>query len=206
MTARIAVLVSGNGSNLQAILDACETGKIPGKVIAVVSDQREALALTRARDAHVPIVVVHARPGTTGVALKTADRRAWDTTLAGIVETADPDWIVLAGFMRVLTSSFLDRFPDKVINLHPALPGELAGTKAIERAHAEFVAGFRTKTGVMVHLVPDEGIDDGPVLGVKEIRIEPGESLEHLTARVREVEHDLLVDTLSNLVRRSYVD
>jgi phosphoribosylglycinamide formyltransferase 1 len=206
MTARIAVLVSGNGSNLQAILDACETGKIPGKVIAVVSDQREALALTRAREAQVPIVVVHARPGTTGVALKLADRRAWDTTLADIVESADPDWIVLAGFMRVLTSSFLDRFQDKVINLHPALPGEFAGTRAIERAHAEFVAGLRTKTGVMVHLVPDEGIDDGPVLGIQEILIEPGESLERLTARVREVEHEVLVDTLSNLVRRSYVD
>ena len=92
--------------------------------------------------------------------------------------------------------AFLAHFPGRVVNLHPALPGELPGTHAIERAHEEFLAGTRTRTGVMVHLVPDEGVDVGPALAVAEVPIEPGDTLDDLATRIHAVEHQLLVDAL----------
>lgn len=192
MTARLAVLVSGSGSNLQAILDACATGRLDAQVVAVVSDQPEAYGLSRAQEAGV--VTVRCFPRTKGV-----DRRAWDAGLADIVAGASPDWVVLAGFMRVLSSSFLDVFSNRVINLHPALPGEFHGTKAIERAYEEFRAGQRTGTGVMVHLVPDEGVDNGPVLATREVPIHIDDTIETLAARMHETEHQLLVETLARL-------
>jgi len=106
---------------------------------------------------------------------------------------------VLAGWMRVLTMSFLGWFPRRVVNLHPARPGELPGTHAIERAWQEALAGERTETGVMVHLVPDEGVDDGPVLATETVAIRPDDTLESLTERVHATEHRLLVDTLRDL-------
>ncbi len=98
--------------------------------------------------------------------------------------------------------SFLGWFPQRVVNLHPARPGELPGTHAIERAWHEALAGERTETGVMVHLVPDEGVDDGPVLATATVAIRPDDTLETLTERVHATEHRLLVDTL----RRSCAD
>ncbi len=160
--ARLVVLASGSGTNLQAILDACADGRLDATVTGVVSDRPDAPALDRARRAGVETVVAH--PWVRG-----ADRTAWDGALADHVAGARPDWVVLAGFMRLLGRSFLDRFPGRVINLHPALPGDLPGTRAIERAWDEHVAGHRSRSGVMVHLVPDEGIDDGPVLAVRAV-------------------------------------
>jgi phosphoribosylglycinamide formyltransferase-1 len=101
--------------------------------------------------------------------------------------------------MRLLTSTFLDRFPQRVINLHPALPGMFPGTHAIERAYAAYQHGEINSTGLMVHLVPNEGVDDGPVLATQEIFFLPGEALEDLEARMHAAEHQLLVNTLKNL-------
>ena len=112
-----------------------------------------------------------------------------------------PDFVVLAGWMRILTMNFLGWFPDRVVNLHPALPGELPGIHAIERAWHEALAGERTRTGVMVHLVPSESVDDGPVLATADVPILPDDTLDSLTARVHHTEHELLVDTLSGLCR-----
>jgi phosphoribosylglycinamide formyltransferase 1 len=195
VTARIAVLASGSGSNLQAILDACEQKVINAEVVAVISDRSDAYALARAESAVVPLVQTHPRESSE------ADRRSWDSALADLVESSRPDWVVLAGFMRILSSSFLDRFPQHVINLHPALPGELPGTNAIERAFAEYARGSRTHTGVMVHLVPDEGVDNGPVLGTTVVPILANDSIETLSARMHEAEHRLLTETLARLVQ-----
>jgi folate-dependent phosphoribosylglycinamide formyltransferase PurN len=107
---------------------------------------------------------------------------------------------VLAGWMRLLSAVFLDRHPGRVVNLHPALPGELPGLHAIERAFDEARAGRRDHTGVMVHLVPDEGVDDGPVLATATVPIEPADTLATLEARVHRTEHVLLVATLARLV------
>jgi len=102
--------------------------------------------------------------------------------------------------MFFLSSSFLSLFPDRVINLHPALPGMFPGLHAIERAYEAYQRGELNHTGVMVHLVPDEGVDNGPVLGQQEIHFQPEESLEQFEARVHEVEHELLVNTLRNIL------
>ncbi len=126
-------------------------------------------------------------------------RADYDARLADIVAGFDPDLIVLAGWMRILTTSFLGWFPDRVINLHPARPGELPGTHAIERAWQEALAGERDVTGVMVHLVPDEGVDVGPVLATEDVAILPDDTLETLETRIHAVEHRVLVDTIRHL-------
>lgn len=190
---RVVVLASGNGSNLQAILDACATGTLHGwaTVVAVVSDQSSAYALQRAATAGVPSVHIGRHEGEA--------RTDYDARLADIVAGFEPDVVVLAGWMRILTTSFLGWFPDRVVNLHPARPGELPGTQAIERAWHEALAGERDTTGVMVHLVPDEGVDDGPVLATEDVPIHPDDTLETLEARIHTVEHRLLVDTIAHL-------
>ena len=194
-TVRLVVMASGNGSNLQAVLDACAAGTMPAGVVAVVSDHDHAYALKRAADAGVPSVHVGRHQG--------EPRADYDARLADVVAGFGPDLVVLAGWMRILTSSFLGWFPDRVVNLHPALPGELPGTHAIERAWHQALAGERTRTGVMVHLVPDEGIDDGPVLATVEVPIHADDTLDTIEARVHAAEHVLLVDTLRDWCERA---
>ncbi|MDJ0771470.1 MAG: phosphoribosylglycinamide formyltransferase [Ilumatobacter sp.] len=191
---RIVVMVSGGGSNLQAILDAAADGRLPAEVVAVVSDRSDAYALQRAAVAGVPSVHVGPHAGEA--------RADYDARLADIVAGFAPDLVVLAGWMRILTTAFLGWFPDGVINLHPARPGELPGTHAIERAWEQARAGERTSTGVMVHLVPDEGVDDGPVLATEDVPILPDDDLDALAARMRAVEHRLLVDTIRRLCQQ----
>jgi phosphoribosylglycinamide formyltransferase 1 len=188
---RLVVLASGSGTNLQAILDACTNGGLPASVAAVVSNKQSSGALRRAADAGVPYVHIAPHPG--------EPRADYDARLADIVSGFSPDWIVLAGWMRLLSMSFLGWFPGMVINLHPALPGELPGVDAIERAWQEAQAGSRDHTGVMIHLVPDEGVDDGPVLATATVSIHPSDTLESFSSRVHGVEHRLLVETLATL-------
>jgi formyltetrahydrofolate-dependent phosphoribosylglycinamide formyltransferase len=188
---RLVVLASGSGTNLQAVLDACADGRLPAVVAAVVSNKAGSGALQRAADSGVPYVHVAPHAGEA--------RADYDARLADIVSGFSPDWIVLAGWMRLLTMSFLGWFPGMVVNLHPALPGQLPGVGAIESAWREAKAGRRDHTGVMVHLVPDEGVDDGPVLATATVSIHPSDTLESLSNRVHAVEHRLLVETLATL-------
>ncbi len=183
------VLASGSGTNLQAIIDACADGLLSGEVVAVVSDRVDAQALERARTVGIDAV---------GLTLGDRERRGdYDTRLADVVSGYRPDAVVLAGWMRILTMSFLMRFPNQVINLHPALPGELPGTRAIDRAWEEYIDGRRSASGVMVHLVPDEGVDDGPVLGIEVVPIPEGDSYQAFVERMHAAEHRLLVTTLA---------
>ncbi len=191
-TSRLVVLVSGFGSNLQAILDACASDALPAQVVAVISNKRQAFGLERARQAGVPAVY--------SPKLKEQARGDYDAELAELVASYRPDWVVLAGWMRVLTCNFLDRFPNRVVNLHPALPGTFPGTNAIERAFEAFQRGEIEHSGVMLHLVPDEGVDSGPVLAQQVVPIYPDDTLERLEERVHIVEHKLLVNTLKELI------
>lgn len=191
--ARLVVLISGSGSNLQAILDACADGRLTAQVVAVFSSKADAYGLERAARAGVPAVVLAKD--------KVMDRHAYDAQLAQAVRAYQPDWIVLAGWMRLLSANFLDAFPGRVINLHPALPGMFPGTHAIERALHAYRRGEITHTGVMVHLVPDEGVDSGPLLAQEIVPVYPQDTLELLEARVHETEHHLLVQTLQTVVR-----
>lgn len=194
--ARLVVLVSGYGSNLQAILDACASGELAAQVVAVIANKADAFGLERGRRAGIPAIYL---PPAVCAGLPDS-RRRYDTLLAEVVAGFRPDWVVLAGWMRLLSMAFLSRFPNRVVNLHPALPGAFPGTHAIERAFAAFQEGAIRETGVMVHLVPDEGVDDGPVLACETVPIYPTDTLADLEARIHAVEHRLLVATLRWLV------
>lgn len=194
---RIAVLVSGFGSNLQAIIDAVEEGKLPGVEIGlVVSNRRKAFGITRAVRHGIPVAVFPLAPYTKGG----RPREAYDADLAAIVGSFDVSWVVMAGWMHVLSDAFLTHFPSRVINLHPALPGAFPGTDAIERAYEAFQRGEIERTGVMVHLVPDEGVDTGPVVARELVPLRPEQSLEELEDRIHRVEHRLLVDAIHQLL------
>ncbi len=188
---RLVVLVSGEGTNLQAVIDGCGDGSILADVVAVVGNRAQAGGLKRARAEGIPTIAVPPESG--------EQRAAYDSRLADEVELHRPDVVVLAGWMRILTASFLDRFPGQVINLHPARPGELPGIGSIERAYDEFLAGSRRSTGVMVHLVPDEGVDVGPVLGTVDVPIHDHDTLDTMAARIHAAEHALLVRTLGEM-------
>jgi len=191
--ARLVVLISGHGSNLQAILDACASGELPAQVVAVISNKSQAYGLERARQGDIP-AVCHPKP-------KEQARGAYDASLAELAAGYRPDWIVLAGWMRLLSPAFLGRFPGRVINLHPALPGAFPGTDAIARAFEAYRRGEIEHTGVMVHLVPDEGVDSGPVLAQEAVPILAEDSLDTLAERVHAVEHRLLVGTLKVVIK-----
>lgn len=195
MTTRLVVLISGNGSNLQAILDACESGELPASVACVISNKADAYGLIRAKNAGVE--AVHFEK------LTTETRQEYDQRLADYVTAKQADYIILAGWMRILSSAFLSSFPNKVINLHPALPNTFPGTHAIERAFEAYQRGEINHTGVMVHLVPDEGVDNGPVLATEIVSINKEDTLETLEARVHQTEHKLLVNTLRMVFAKS---
>jgi len=192
---RLVVLISGNGSNLQAILDACQTGRVSAQVVGVVSNQALAYGLVRAKQAGVETMILERTRG--------QERNTYDAILADKITALNPDWVILAGWMRILTMEFLGRFPNRVVNLHPALPGTFAGTHAIERSFVAWQNGEIDHTGVMVHLVPDEGVDVGPVLAKEEISFIEGEPLEQFEQRLHELEHRLLIETIQALTSRS---
>lgn len=195
MSSRLVVLISGNGSNLQAILDVCASGELPASVVCVISNKADAYGLVRAKN--VDVEAIHFPK------LEKESRQDYDKRLADYVKAKQPDYIILAGWMRILSSSFLSSFPNRVINLHPALPGTFPGTHAIERAYEAYQKGEIDHTGVMIHLVPDEGVDDGPVLAEQNISFQKNETLELFEARVHEVEHELLTNTLKKILETS---
>jgi phosphoribosylglycinamide formyltransferase-1 len=189
---RLVVLISGNGSNLQAILDACKSGELNANVVSVISNKADAYGFVRAKNASVE--AIHFPK------LENESRNEYDARLAELVNTKQPEYVVLAGWMRILTASFLSHFPSRVVNLHPALPNTFPGTHAIERAFEAYGRGEIEHTGIMVHLVPDEGVDNGPVLATEIVPISKEDTLESLEVRIHETEHKLLVATLKELL------
>ena len=188
---RLGVLVSGSGSNLQAILDAVAAGTLGCEVAVVVSNRPGVAALDRARRAGVATEVLATRP------FRGADgwRAAYDAALADLLAPYAVDLVVLAGWMHILGPAFLDRYPQRVMNLHPALPGELPGMHAIDRAFEAAQRGERHRTGVMVHWVVP-AVDAGPVIAQREVPIHPDDTLADLEARVHATEHALLVEAI----------
>jgi len=192
MSFRIVVLASGSGTNLQALLDASRAGLLSAEIAAVVTDNENAGAIERARTAGVPAVII--------AKTKEESRSEYDMRLAKCVQHLNPDLVVLAGFMRLLSMHFLRYFPMKVINLHPALPGEFPGTNAIERAFKERDTCGRQSSGVMVHFVPDEGVDNGPVIASQVVPLLPTDTIGTFTERMHAVEHQLIVAAVHNVL------
>jgi formyltetrahydrofolate-dependent phosphoribosylglycinamide formyltransferase len=186
---RLIVLISGSGTNLQALLDATADGRLNAAVVLVVSNRQAAYGLVRAERAGVETLYWPLKPYRD----QGRSREEYDAGLARRLAAYEPDLIVLAGWMHVLSPAFLERFPGRVINLHPALPGTFAGTHAIERAYAAFRRGELSHSGCMVHWVVPE-VDAGPIVAQTAVPIEPGDSLADYEARMHRAEHELIVE------------
>jgi len=183
--ARIVVLLSGTGSLCAALLDAADDPGYPARVVAVGAD-REAPGLAHARRRGIPTFVC-AVPDH-------ADRAAWDRALAAAVAAHEPDLVVSAGFMKIVGPAVLGQFEGRLLNTHPALLPAFPGAHAVRDALA---AGVPV-TGATVHLV-DAGIDTGPVLAQREVRVRPGDDEAALHERIKTVERELLVATVAQL-------
>jgi len=205
---QIAVLVSGSGSNLQALLDAQQAGDLgDAEIVLVVSDRADAYGLQRALKRRVAAAFIPLRhPRDPAV------RAAWERRLADVVAAFAPDLIVLAGFMRVLSPVFLDRFPNRVINQHPALLPDDSGDTfvtsrgivipALRGAHvvADAIRLGLPVTGCTIHRVTP-AVDDGPVLARAEVPVLPGDDEATLHERIKDVEHRLIVEVVARLAR-----
>jgi phosphoribosylglycinamide formyltransferase 1 len=179
----LGILVSGSGTNLQAILDAVAAGELSADVRLVVSNKADAFALERARRANVPTRVVSHRDF--------ADRTAFDAALVGAMRDAGVTTVALAGFMRVLTPVFLDAFPMRVINIHPALLPSFPGVHAQKQA-----LDYGVKiAGCTVHIV-DTGTDTGPIIAQAAVAVLDDDTDATLADRVLCCEHKLFVEVL----------
>lgn len=173
---RIVVLVSGNGSNLQAILDACQQGRFNGSVAAVFSNKAEAFGLERARAAEVP---AHAL-----AAAQFADRAAFDRQLMLEIDAYAPDLVVLAGYMRILSAEFVQRYAGRMLNIHPSLLPKYPGL----HTHRQAIENGDEEHGTSVHFVTEE-LDGGPVILQAKVPVFSDDSEEDVTARVQHQEH-----------------
>ena len=198
MTRRIVVLASGAGSNLQALIDAVDNGRLDAEIVAVIVNRRSAFAQERAASNNIATEFFGLRPYLDDHDDPAEARRRYDADLAETVLGHRPDLVVLAGWMHLFTMGFLSSFGGRVINLHPALPGEFPGPNAIDDAWNAHLTDGLDRTGVMVHLVPDEGVDNGPVLATEVVPIALDDDRESLEARIHAVEHDLLVRAVAD--------
>ena len=189
---RIAVLVSGSGSNLQVLIDAMQAGALPIEIVGVISNRDDAYAITRANDANIPVSVLSHVANGKRMGIKTFETHA----NAQLVEW-QPDLIVLAGFMRVLSGSFIDNTPAPMINLHPSLLPVYKGLDTHQRA---IQAGERHH-GCSIHVVTAE-LDAGAVLTQALLEINQTETADSLQARVQKLEHKLLPWTILLLANK----
>lgn len=180
---QLGVLISGRGSNLQAILDAIDAGRLDARVRLVIANKPDAGGLERAARAGVATHVIQHRAF--------SNRQSFDAELVRALQSAEVDWVVLAGFMRILTPTFLRAFPDRVVNIHPSLLPAFVGVDAQQQA---IDYGVRV-SGCTVHLV-DEGVDAGPILAQAAVPVLAGDTRDTLAARILAEEHGLLTRTL----------
>jgi len=180
------VLASGRGSNLQAILDAIDAGELDARVVGVFGDRPKAHALQRARDAGIPARALRPR--------EHADRDAFDAALFAEVAAVRPDFIVCAGYMRLLGAAALAPWAGRIVNIHPSLLPEFKGLDT----HARAIAAGVDEHGASVHFVTAD-LDGGPVIAQARVPVRPGDDAGTLAARVLETEHPLMVATLQLL-------
>ncbi len=175
---KIGVLLSGSGTNLQAIIDAVRDDGLPVDIVKVVSSRPDAYGIERARKAGIPVLVMNRE--------KYADVEAADAQIVEALREAGAEYVVMAGYMRKVTPVMLDAFPDRVLNLHPALLPSFKGAHAIQDA---FDAGVKV-TGVTVHFA-NEDYDKGPIVAQEPVRVEEGWTVDQLEEAIHAVEHVL---------------
>ena len=185
---RLVVLVSGSGTNLQALLDACADPSYPAHVVAVGADRDGIAALERAERAGVPTFVLRVSDFAT--------RDEWDTAFADATEAFAPDLVVSAGFMKLAGSAFLARFPGRYVNTHPALlpsfPGMHGAADALD---------YGVKVTGCTLFVVDAGVDTGPILAQAVVDVRDDDDVETLHERIKTAERELLVDVVGRMAR-----
>ena len=183
MIAKAVVLISGAGSNLQALLDA----DLPMEILLVISNNPDAAGLQKAQAAGVKTQVLNHR--------EFVNREAYDEQLLRAIQPHEPDWVILAGFMRRLTSAFVQAFSGRLLNIHPSLLPKYPGLNTYERALA---AGDK-QVGATVHLVT-EAVDQGPILAQRAVDVEPGDTVDRLKSKVQQLEHRLYPEVMADLL------
>jgi phosphoribosylglycinamide formyltransferase-1 len=176
MSSRIVVLISGSGTNLQAIIDASQADDYPGSIVGVVSNKSDAYGLTRAENANIATIALSHKDFDS--------RESYDQALIAEIDKLSPDVIVLAGFMRILSPAFVQHYQGKLLNIHPSLLPKYQGLNTHQRA---IDAGDK-EHGVSVHFVTEE-LDGGPVILQAKVPVFEGDSSDDLAARVHEQEH-----------------
>jgi phosphoribosylglycinamide formyltransferase-1 len=178
MAGRIVVMISGSGTNMEALADACERADVPAEISAVIAD-RDCLGLQAAEKRDIPTAIIDFDDF--------GSREEWSEALRDAVDKYDPNLVVSAGFMRLLAPVFVDAFQGKLINLHPSLLPAFPGAHAV---HEALEAGVQV-TGSTIHFI-DYEVDHGPIIVQEAVRIAPGDSEESLHERIKGVEHRLL--------------
>lgn len=180
---RIVILISGRGSNMQAIVKACESGDLNAEVVAVISNNPDAKGLQFAASQGIDTLVVDHK--------QYESREAFDAALATELHRLQPDWIALAGFMRILGPTLVKQFEGSMLNIHPSLLPKYPGLDT----HARALAGGETHHGATVHFVIPE-LDAGPVVAQSKVTVSKDDNVETLSSRVLATEHELYVRAL----------
>jgi len=180
---RLVVLISGRGSNMRAIVEACKRGSIDAKVVAVISNNPNAAGLDYALSQNIATKVLDHK--------QFSERAHFDAQLQSLIDTFNPDWVVLSGFMRILTPTFVNHYLGKMVNIHPSLLPMYPGLNT----HASVLEAGDKVHGATVHFVTPE-LDAGPVIAQTEVPVEPGDTEQSLAERVLRIEHELYARAL----------
>ncbi len=190
---RLVVLISGNGSNLQAIIDSIRNDNLPAEIAAVISNKADAYGLQRAAQAGIPHHVLPASDY--------PDRQQYDQALQALVDRYHPDLVILAGFMRILSREFVEHFSQKMLNIHPSLLPKYKGLNTHQRV---LEAGDR-EHGCSVHFVTPE-LDDGPLVLQAKVEVKENDTVETLAARVHREEHRIYPQAIRMFAENRHED
>jgi phosphoribosylglycinamide formyltransferase 1 len=188
---RIAVLASGNGTNFQALIDACKSGEIDGEIVALATNSRHAYAITRARQAGIDVLVFEPE--------KFKSRTLFCAKMAKALGEKDIDLVCLAGYMMKLEPCMVRAFPNRIINIHPALLPKFGGKGMYGRfVHEAVIKNQETESGCTVHLV-NEIYDEGPIIAQAKVAVDPADTPESLAGKIHPVEHRLYVQVVRDI-------
>ena len=190
---KIVVLVSGSGTNLQAVIDAIKNGRLTCvEIAAVISNKKDAFALERAQSADIEAIFINPRQFKNNV--------DYDKKLIEIISPYNVDLIVLAGYLKILTENFVNAFPNKMINIHPALLPDFGGKGMYgSNVHEAVLKSEVKESGCTVHFVTTE-VDAGPIIAQKKIPVIPGDTVDSLSKRILVEEHTLLVEAIEKVL------
>lgn len=187
---RLAILASGNGSNFEAIAQAVKAGDISAEIVLLFSDHRDAYVLERAKNNGIPAEAFELK--------EFENKKAYEAALLELLAEHQVDLIVLAGYMRIIGEGLLEAYPNRIVNIHPALLPNFPGLHGIKDAFEAKV----TETGVTVHYI-DSGVDTGPIIAQEAVAVDPEETLEQLEEKIHQVEHQLYPRVIAEIVKET---